>query len=243
MFRCTALCAAGGGSVEVMRVTARAVRVRGPRQRRSVGSTGLDTYNGSTKGVTPVRSDVLEAGPVEFDESPDERWQQVRPRRRVDRRTRSILAFAAVAAVVVNAGAAWIYWGVTGAQTGTRAAGAAVQLSLRARSDDNTPLTAGGNGNLTVTLTNDHDFPVKITSVERGDGRTLADDEHRDAGCDPSAVSLSRNAFDVRWSVPKNTIGAFTIPDGLTMGSQSDPACAGATFTLPIRVSGMRQAG
>jgi hypothetical protein len=43
----------------------------------------------------------------------------------------------------------------------------------------------------------------------------------------------------VSWEVPKNTIGALSIPDGLRMAVSSNKACRGATFTIPVRVSGV----
>jgi hypothetical protein len=170
-------------------------------------------------------------------------WEVRKPGRgkgRLDARTRSILSAAAVAAVVVNAGAAWAYWKVTAAETASAQAGMAVELTLRGRSDMNRPLLPGRTGNLTVTLTNDHDFPIIITSVSPGPGNVVADDEHREAGCrENTGVSLTRAAFDVKWEVAKNTIGAFSIPDGLRMDSTANQACRGAIFTVPVRVSGI----
>ena len=158
--------------------------------------------------------------------------------RRPDRRTRSILAAAAAAALVVNAGAGWFYWKITAG----RATGTAVEMALHASSDDNKPLTPGRTGNLTVMLTNDSDFPIRISRVTvPPGGRTAADEAHRDDGCDPSGVTPSRDQFSVDWRVPKNTIGAFTIPDGLMMAAGAEPECTGASFTTPIRVSGVSQ--
>ena len=169
-------------------------------------------------------------------------WEVRKPgqgRGRLDARTRSILSAAAVAAVVVNAGAAWAYWKVTTSETGGGRAGMAVELTLRGRSDMNRPLLPGRTGNLTVTLTNDNDFPITITSVSPGPGKAVADDEHRESGCrENTGVSLSKASFGVSWDVAKNTIGAFSIPDGLRMNSNVNQACRGAIFTVPVRVSG-----
>jgi hypothetical protein len=177
--------------------------------------------------------------PADMDEPT---WEVRRPGRkeRLDARTRSILSAAAVAAVLVNAGAAWAYWKVTASETGSARAGTAVELTLRGRSDLNRPLLAGGTGNLTVTLTNDNDFPITITSVSSGTGNVVADDEHRDAGCrENTGVSLTKAAFTVSWDVARNTIGAFSIPDGLHMNSTANKACEGATFTVPVQVNGV----
>lgn len=170
-------------------------------------------------------------------------WEVRKPGRgrgRLDARTRSILSAAAVAAIVVNAGAAWAYWKVTTSETASARAGTAVELTLRGRSDLNRPLLPGETGNLTVTLTNDNDFPITITSVSPGPGNVVADDEHRDGGCrDNTGVALTRSAFAVSWDVPRNTIGAFSIPDGLRMDPKSNMDCQGAIFTVPVQVSGV----
>ncbi len=184
--------------------------------------------------------------PIEVTVEPDveeSTWEVCRPGRgrgRLDARTRSILSAAAVAAILVNAGAAWAYWKVTASETGSARTGTAVDLTLRGRSDYNRPLRAGGTGNFTVTLTNDNDFPIRITSVSPGPGNVVADDEHRDAGCRENiGVSLTKPAFAVSWEVARNTIGAFSIPDGLRMDPTSNKACQGATFTVPVLVTGV----
>jgi hypothetical protein len=161
--------------------------------------------------------------------------------RKPDGRTRAILAIAGAAALLVNVGAAWSYWRITSAQPAARAATASVELTLRAHSDYNRALLPGQAGNLTITLANDQDFPLSVTRVVREDPSAYADDPHRENGCDPTGVALTRDVFDVDWSVPKNTIGAFTIPDGLRMAVDSPAACRDATFILAIRVIGVSQ--
>jgi hypothetical protein len=160
-------------------------------------------------------------------------------RRRLDGRTRSILVVAAVAAVVVNAGAAWAYWRITESETEQTASGAAVELALRARSDLNRPLRPGATGNLTVTVTNENDYPIRITEVTPGTGNIVADLERREAGCVRPAVALTRSNFAVTWDVPRNTIGAFTIPGALTMKRNAGEACSGAMFTVPVQANGV----
>jgi len=162
---------------------------------------------------------------------------------RLDTRTRSILAAAAAGALLVNAGAAWAYWRITGSETGQADTGTFVELTLRGRSDLNRPLDPGGTGNLVVTVTNDNDFPIRITSVMPGAGNIVADDEHREAGCTKPGVTVARESVSVRWDVPRNTVGAFTVPEGLAMAPDSDNACVGATFTVPVQAVGLLDAG
>jgi hypothetical protein len=186
----------------------------------------------------------IELDPTDHEEPT---WEVRHPsdtrRQQLTGRTRSILIVAGIAAVVVNAGAAWAYWRITGSTTGQIATSTAVALTVRARSDLNRPLEPGRAGGMTVTVTNDYEFPIQITAVARGPGNIVADDEHRDAGCTVAGVDFTQQRFAVRWDVPRNTIGAFTVPRGLTMRVNADPACAGAMFTVPVRVSGVRQDG
>jgi hypothetical protein len=183
----------------------------------------------------------------EVDEHDEPTWEVRQPNagrsgmRRIDGRTRSILTVAAVAAIVVNAGAAWAYWKVTESKTASARAGTTVQLTLRGRSDLSRPLTPGSTGNLTVTVINDNDFPIRITSVAPGVGHVVADDEHRDAGCLETGVSMTKSDFPTSWTVPRNTIGAFTLTDGLRMAPNVKRACAGATFTVPLQTSGITE--
>jgi hypothetical protein len=169
-------------------------------------------------------------------------WE-VRPagearRHRIDGRTRRILSAAAAAAIVVNAGAAWTYWRITQPDPAGAGSRTAVELTLRARNDLNRPLSRGRISNLTVTVTNEYNFPIRITKVTPGSGNIVADDEHRDAGCTSPGVTITRPEFDVSWDVPRNTIGAFTITNGLAMSRAVARACDGAVFTVPVQVTG-----
>jgi hypothetical protein len=197
--------------------------------------------NGREHSGTRTPDMHIELDPADHEEPT---WEVRHPgdnrRRRMDRRTKVILSGAAVAAVVVNAGAAWLYWRITGSETAQAGAGS-VSMALRARSDLDKPLRPGQTSNIAVTVTNDSDFPIRITSLTPGTGKIIADDEHRDAGCKVPAVSITLPRFDVSWDVQRNTIGAFTVPDGLVMRPDADPACAGAIFTVPVQVFGVRR--
>jgi hypothetical protein len=195
----------------------------------------------STRNGGPVGQVAhIEISPADHEEPT---WEVRGPgdqrRSRLDLRTRAILSGAAAIAILVNAGAAWVYWRITGSQTGHRGAEIVVEMALRARSDLNRSLLPGRSGNMTVTVTNDYDFPIRITSVTPGAGNVVADDEHRDRGCKEPGVTISPARFAVSWDVPRNTIGAFTIPDALLMRPDADPVCAGAVFTVPVQASGV----
>ncbi|GGQ40488.1 hypothetical protein GCM10010166_04490 [Couchioplanes caeruleus subsp. azureus] len=169
----------------------------------------------------------------------DDPVTEVPPRRRgLDRRTRGILVAAAVAAAVVNAGAMWAYWKITGSGSDSARAGASVEMALRGRSSLDVPLAPGGTGDLTVTVLNHNDFAIRVASVEAGTDNVIADDEHRENGCERHGVSFTRPELAVRWDVARNDVAVFTVPGALRMAADADPACRGAVFTVPVRVTG-----
>ncbi|SDT76727.1 hypothetical protein [Actinoplanes derwentensis] len=180
-------------------------------------------------------SEHIELDPADHEE-PTWELRQPRPRRRFDRRARMILTVAAVAALLANAGAAWAYWHFNGPDRNLPVAAAAdVEITLTATSDPSRALTPGDVGNLTVTVTNQHSNPVRITSILPAGGRIVADEARRDAGCTNPRVELTRKEFPVSWEVPRNTIGAFILPKALTMRASGPASCKGATFTVPVR--------
>jgi hypothetical protein len=162
--------------------------------------------------------------------------------RKVDRRTKVILGVAAAAAVIANSGVAWAYWRVTGSGTAAAVAGSAIELRLTGRSDADKPLYPGGTSDLTVTVTNDNTFPIKILKVSAGTGRTTADDAHARGGCRNTGVVVASDVREVSWDVPRNSIGVFSVPDGIRMTNQSDTACQGAVFTISVQATGVSAA-
>jgi hypothetical protein len=161
------------------------------------------------------------------------------PRRRFDRRARAILTAAAIAAVLANAGAAWAYWKFNGPSGTREPAGAAFELALSGTSDTSRHLQPGATGNLTVTVANRHDGPIRITSIMRGADPAVADDARRRAGCVSPQVEINRSAFPVHWEVPEGTIGTFILPGALTMRG-GPAACRGAIFSVPVQAHAVR---
>ena len=163
-------------------------------------------------------------------------------RGKLDRRGKVVLSVAAAAAVLVNAGVAYAYWRLNGSGTSVAVAGTAVELKLQGKSDDSTPLFPGGTSHLTVTVANKNDFPIRITSLSPGPGEVTADSAHREAGCRNTGVVVAQDVIPVSWQVPKNTVGVFTVTDGLKMTNSSETACQGATFTIPVRAAAVSAA-
>ncbi|ROP32055.1 hypothetical protein EDD30_4985 [Couchioplanes caeruleus] len=186
-----------------------------------------------------TRAEDTTAPPAASEPELDEPAFRAIPRRRgLDPRTRGILVAAAVAAVIVNAGAMWAYWKITGSGSDSTGAGASVEMGLRGRSSLDVPLAPGSTGDLTVTVLNDNDFAIRVSSVAAGTGNVIADDEHRENGCERHGVSIARPDLAVRWEVARNDVAVFTVPGALRMAADADEACRGAVFTVPVRITG-----
>ncbi|GAA2526472.1 hypothetical protein [Winogradskya humida] len=154
------------------------------------------------------------------------------PRRRpLSGRTRTILIAACAATVIVNACAVWAYWKITDT-------GSFVEMTLRAQSSLNVPLRPGTTGDLIVTVTNENNFPIRLTSLRSGNGRTVPDEESRNRGCRATGVSLTSRSMPVNWEVDRNNAAAFTVHDGVRMADGSGQRCVNAVFIIPVRVDG-----
>ncbi|BCJ42827.1 hypothetical protein GCM10010168_04330 [Actinoplanes ianthinogenes] len=180
-------------------------------------------------------------GRIELDPADHEEptWEVREPRRRrFDRRSQTILGLAAIAAMLANAGAAWAYWRLTEPEPVAAPAPAPIDMVLPGRNDLGQILRPGEDGNLLVTVTNDRNVPIRITSIGVGPGNVIADPEHRDAGCVEPRVRVNQMSYPVSWEVAKNTVGAFTLPRALSMDHDTARACVGANFTVPLRARG-----
>jgi hypothetical protein len=163
------------------------------------------------------------------------------PRRRFDRRARMILTVAAVAAVLANAGAAWAYWRWNGPEASQPAAGAAAfELALSGSTGPEQKLRPGETSDLTVTVTNQHAVPLRITSIRRGAGPVAVDEAHRGSGCAEAPVEMAQESFAVSWEVPKNTIGAFVLEDAVTVRDGLPAACRTADLVVPVQARAER---
>ncbi|GIF06311.1 hypothetical protein [Actinoplanes siamensis] len=196
-----------------------------------------DVLTGAGAGATtPGRIELTEA------DHEEPTWEVRGPRRRrFDRRSRTILGVAALTAILANAGAAWAYWKITQPGPAAGPAPVPVDLMLPGRNDPTQTLRPGDTGNLQVTVTNDKDVPIRITAIRVGPGNVVADPEHRDAGCADPGVRLRRPVFQVSWEVARNTVGAFTAENALTVPPTMAKACDGATFTVPLRAEGVQR--
>jgi hypothetical protein len=152
-------------------------------------------------------------------------------------RRRIGLLVGAVAALTLGlaGGSAYAYFASSGSGSGVANTGTAQSVTVVAASGSVTnKLYPGASGDLLVRITNPNSYPVTIVSLAPGSGSTTADAGH--SGCTTTGVSAATMS-GLNIPVASGTNVQVTIPNGATMDATSQPACQGATFSVPITIT------
>lgn len=151
-----------------------------------------------------------------------------------------VIAFLAGALFVV--GVATAQWLASGTGSGYAKSGTAVSVSTADVSGTVTgDLLPGGTGDLTLSIANPNDYDVTVTDVVFGKKAITSDT----AGCDSTnhGVTLTSQS-GLSLTVPAGSTGTVHVLDGVVaMASTSADACQGATFTIPVALSGTSGTG
>lgn len=145
---------------------------------------------------------------------------------------------AALAGLLVTAGAgtAYAFWSGSGTGTGSAAAGTMQPVSVDALVAGDNPQTAlipGGSADVVLRLTNPNPYAVQVYSVT-ANGTAAADAQH--PGCTTTGVSFTGTAAPLSPAtyVAANSSALITLPGAAAMDTTSLAACQGATFSLPV---------
>jgi hypothetical protein len=153
-------------------------------------------------------------------------------------RRRALVASAVAGTLVATGGAAWAVWRLNGGGSASATASSAIDLRLAAEPRPDRPLYPGARTDLAVTVENPNPFPVVVTAVHLGRGPITVDAAHRAAGCVNSGVSPIREQSAVSLEVRARASASFLLLDAIQMTNESDSACQGATFGIPLTASG-----
>jgi hypothetical protein len=133
------------------------------------------------------------------------------------------------------AGVAFAAWLADGTGSGSARARVAEALTTLDASASATPdLYPGGTGDLVLQIANPNPYPVVVSSVT-GDGEITSDT----SGCDATnhAVTFSDQS-GLALAVPGGGSATHVLADAMAMGTSAADACQGATFSVPIAMSG-----
>jgi hypothetical protein len=146
-------------------------------------------------------------------------------------------AAAAALCLLAGGGTAYAYWATAGAGSGAAAAATmkAVTVDAFVAGDSNrTSLVPGGTADVILRTSNPNAFAVQLYSVA-STGAATADTAH--AGCTTTGVSFTAPAAPL---IPANSSLLVTLPGAASMSTDSQSACQGATFKVPVTVEARR---
>jgi len=151
-------------------------------------------------------------------------------------------AAAAALCLLAGGGTAYAYWATAGAGSGAAAAATmkAVTVDAFVAGDSNrTSLVPGGTADVILRTSNPNAFAVQLYSVA-STGAATADTAH--AGCTTTGVSFTAPAAPLAPAIiiPANSSLLVTLPGAASMSTDSQSACQGATFKVPVTVEARR---
>lgn len=155
--------------------------------------------------------------------------------------TKRSAAIVAVTAVAIGGGAAYAAtaW-FSGTGKATAASSEAKPVAAVATIADGAKLWPGKNVNAAVSVTNPNDYPVKVTGLENvlvksNKSGCTAENADVTLGEVPANMTVGGKPAGFVDATPTD-LGNWT--DFVKMGSNADPACAGATFTITFGLKG-----
>jgi hypothetical protein len=159
--------------------------------------------------------------------------------RNLSKKRRITAAAVAVLALGV-AGLVYAAWTSSGSGSGYAKAGTAQDLTTVDVSASTTAtLYPGTDGDVLIRIKNPNPYPVEVSSIT-GDGTITPDTSH--SACSPTGVTF-QNQTGLTIDVPANNGETeTTLNNAAHMSNASVNACQGATFTIPVSLSGQSDA-
>jgi hypothetical protein len=159
----------------------------------------------------------------------------------------------AIALLVLGA-VALVYaaWTATGGGSGyAKATTAQALTTVDVSASTTATLYPGANGDLLLKIHNPNPYPVQVTDVT-GNGTITADASHSTCGSDaqhPTGVTFT-NQSGLSINVPDANTNSgdgagnkqTTLSGSVHMSNASDNSCQGATFAVPVSLSGQSNA-
>jgi hypothetical protein len=151
-------------------------------------------------------------------------------------RRRTVLLLV-VPFLLLGTGTAVAYWAAAGAGSGTAAAGTAQPLSTVTTSASVSSLLYPGGpaADVTLAVQNPNPYPVTVTGVAV-DGAVTATGGI--GTCATHGVSLVAPTGGLPFTVSPSATATVTLSGAATMSTAAENGCQGATFTLPVSLTG-----
>jgi hypothetical protein len=135
-------------------------------------------------------------------------------------------------------GLVYAAWTTSGSGSGYAKAGTSQALTtLDVSVSTIADLYPGTNGNVLVRVNNPNPYPVRVTDIN-GNGAITAGGGI--GTCTTTGVTYTNQTgtFDI----PANSAATFTLNNAAHMTNASENGCQGATFTIPVSLTGASNA-
>ena len=150
-----------------------------------------------------------------------------------------VFALAAIVVLVLSS-IVFAAWSTNGSGTGYAKAGTASALVIGDASASTTAdLYPGATGSVKLMVTNNNNFPVRVTAVSKQAGAITSD---KGAACNASKGVTFTNQTGLTLDVAANGTQTFTLANAVSMTNASDNTCQGAVFSIPVDVTGISNA-
>ena len=151
---------------------------------------------------------------------------------------RNIVAVSMTLIAMTAVGFVYAAWTTTGSGSGYAKAGSSQALStVDVSATTNASLYPGQSGNVTLKIHNPNPYNVRVTAVALNGQQSdiVADAGH--SGCTTTGVTFS-NQSSLSLDVNAGADTEFTLNGAAAMSNASLDACQGATFAIPVSLTG-----
>lgn len=153
---------------------------------------------------------------------------------------RNIVAASMTLIVMVAVGFVYAAWTTSGSGSGYAKAGTSQALTTVDVSATTTAsLYPGQSGSVKLEINNPNPYNVRVTAVADS-GTIAADSAHDTAGCTSAAHGVTFNdQTGQTLDINASSSATFTLSGAASMAASSHNACQGATFTIPVTLTGV----
>jgi hypothetical protein len=148
---------------------------------------------------------------------------------------RNFIAASMTLVVMVAVGFVYAAWTTNGSGSGYAKAGTSQALTtVDVSATTAASLYPGVTGDVKIQISNPNPYAVRVTAVA-GSGTITADAGH--SGCTTTGVSFT-DQTGLTIDIPASSSTTSTLTGAAAMTNASLNACQGATFTIPVSLTG-----
>ncbi|MGZ5315887.1 MAG: hypothetical protein ACXW0S_08620 [Solirubrobacterales bacterium] len=152
---------------------------------------------------------------------------------------RRLLGVGLTLLALTAAGLVYAAWTTSGSGSGyAKAQSSQALTTVDVSASTTATLYPGASGNVQIRISNPNPYPVRVTDVT-GNGPITADSGH--ATCVTTGVTFT-NQTGLTLDVAANGTQDRTSNGAAQMSNASDNGCQGATFTIPVSLTGASNA-